>query len=80
MPAVMERTVSVDRALAQRAERKLHRYGWSVDDALTRALTAILVVKGRPDEAFRFPADPEGDADLSFDDVEDAISYLHAHV
>jgi len=29
MPAVMERTVSVDRALAQRAERKLRRYGWS---------------------------------------------------
>jgi len=80
MPAVMERTVSVDRALAQRAERKLRRYGWSVDDAFTRALTAILVTKGRPDEAFRYSADPEGDQDVAFDDVEDAISYLHAHV
>ena len=49
MPATLERTVTVDRSLARRAERKLHRYGTSFDDVVSAALTLVVSTRGMPD-------------------------------
>lgn len=45
----MERTFAFDRDLVRRANRKVHRYGISLDDALRQALVFIVTVRGRPD-------------------------------
>jgi len=52
MPATMERTISVDRLLAQRADAKLSQYGWSFENAVARMLVAIVTVQGEPERAF----------------------------
>lgn len=44
----MERTFTVDRNLARRAERKLHRYGMNVEDAVSRVLSIVISVRGKP--------------------------------
>ena len=49
MPATLERTVTIDRSLARRAERKLHRYGTSFDDVVSAALTLVVSTRGMPD-------------------------------
>lgn len=48
MPATLERTVTVDRSLARRAERKLHRYGTSFDDVVSAALMLVVSTRGMP--------------------------------
>ena len=44
----MERTFSVDSDLARRAERKLHRYGMNVEEAVSRVLSIVISVRGKP--------------------------------
>lgn len=44
----VERTLRIDRDLARRAERKLHRYGRTLDDALEYALTLVVTMRGIP--------------------------------
>lgn len=56
MPATMERTISVDRLLAQRADAKLSQYGWSFENAVARMLVAIVTVQGEPEKAFISPS------------------------
>ena len=45
----IERTFTIDRDLARRAERKLRRYGRTLDDAVVHALMMIVNVRGLPD-------------------------------
>ena len=49
----IERTFTIDRDLARRAERKLRRYGRTLDDALEYALTLVVEVRGAPPLAVR---------------------------
>lgn len=49
MPATLEKTVTVDRSLARRAERKLQRYGTSFDEVVSAALTLVVSTRGMPD-------------------------------
>jgi hypothetical protein len=65
-----ERTVHVNDALYRRANRKLHRYGHSLDGAVTIALQLMLSRRG----------DPLENLDLEFANAEDAIAYLHDYV
>lgn len=44
----LERTVSLDSSLLRRADRKLRRYGYSFDDAVSLALCVILSRRGDP--------------------------------
>jgi len=44
----IERTFTLDRDLVRRAERKLHRYGRTLDDALEYALTLVVTIRGVP--------------------------------
>ena len=44
----IERTFRIDRDLARRAERKLRRYGRTLDDELEYALTLVVDVRGVP--------------------------------
>ena len=69
----LEKPLAVDPNLVRRADRKLRRYGADVN----AVLSLILSVRGRP-PFIPPPAEEEGD--VEFADVEDAISYLHAHV
>ena len=48
MPATLERTVTVDRGLARRADRKLRRYGHSFNDAVNIVLNIIVAKRGDP--------------------------------
>ena len=48
MPATLERTVTVDRSLARRADRKLRRYGHSLDEAVNVFLNIIVSTRGNP--------------------------------
>ena len=48
MPATLERTVTVDRSLARRADRKLRRYGHSFNDAVNIVLNIIVAKRGDP--------------------------------
>ena len=48
MPATLERTVTVDRSLARRADRKLRRYGHSFNDAVNVVLNIIVAKRGDP--------------------------------
>ena len=48
MPATLERTVTVDRSLARRADRKLRRYGHSFDEAVNVVLGIIVAKRGDP--------------------------------
>ena len=45
---MLERTFTLDRDLALRADRKLHRYGMSLDDALERMLIFVVSTRGNP--------------------------------
>ena len=44
----MERTFTLDRDLAKRADRKLRRYGMSLDDALAKTLMFVVSTRGNP--------------------------------
>ena len=44
----LERTFTLDRDLVRRADRKLHRYGRTLDDAVHLAFTLVLGVRGDP--------------------------------
>jgi len=44
----LERTFTLDRDLCRRADRKLHRYGMSLDDALAKTLVLIVSTRGNP--------------------------------
>ena len=44
----IERTFTIDNDLARRAERKLRRYGRTLDDALEYALLMVVSVRGVP--------------------------------
>ena len=44
----LERTFTIDRDLARRADRKLHRYGMSLDDAIADTLLFIVSKRGNP--------------------------------
>lgn len=44
----MERTFTLDCDLAKRADRKLHRYGMSLDDAIANTLVFIVSKRGNP--------------------------------
>ena len=44
----LERTFTLDRDLARRADRKLHRYGMSLDDALAKTLVFVVSTRGNP--------------------------------
>lgn len=48
MQTTLERTFTLDRDLTHRAERKLRRYGRTLDDAVTYAMTIILTTHGLP--------------------------------
>ena len=48
MPTTLERTVTVDRNLARRADRKLRRYGHSFDEAVNTVLGIIVAKRGDP--------------------------------
>ena len=48
MSATLERTVTVDRSLARRADRKLRRYGHSFNDAVNVILNLIVSKRGDP--------------------------------
>ena len=48
MPAMLERTVMVDRSLARRADRKLRHYGHSFDEAVNVVLGIIVAKRGDP--------------------------------
>ena len=45
------RTVMVDRDLARRADRKMRKYGFSLDDAVQWAFMLIVDQRGIPDFA-----------------------------
>lgn len=66
----IERPVNVERGLYGRADRKLRRYGHTVDGAVAAVLTAMLSARGDPLESI----------DLEFANADDAIAHLHAHV
>ena len=51
MPATLERTVTLDRNLAKRDDRKLRRYGHSFDEAVTAMMNAIVSQRGDPLDA-----------------------------
>lgn len=69
----MEHAITIDRDLARRAERKFRHYGTSL-----RSVISVLVSRrGMPD--FLLPQSDDA-GDMTFSDVEDAISYLHANV
>ena len=46
--AIMEKTVCIDNDLMRRASRKLRRYGRTVDDVVTYALTYVVRHRGDP--------------------------------
>ena len=48
MPATLERTVTIDRSLARRADRKLRHYGHSFDEAVNVVLGIIVAKRGDP--------------------------------
>ena len=48
MSATLERTVTVDRSLARRADRKLRCYGHSFNDAVNVVLNLIVSKRGDP--------------------------------
>jgi len=90
MPATMERTISVDRLLAQRADAKLNQYGWSFENAAARMLVAIVTVQGEPEKAFtalttvparRVPGGLRGRVRIAsdFDDASDEMADLFEH-
>ena len=55
--ATLERTFTLDRDLARRADRKLRRYGMSMDDAVEHVFMLIVETHGRPDFAAPLPLD-----------------------
>ena len=58
MQATLERTFTLDRNLTRRAERKLHRYGRTLDDAFAYILTAVVSTRGEPQFVREQESDP----------------------
>ena len=58
MQATLERTFTLDRDLTRRAERKLHRYGRTLDDAFAYILTAVVSTRGEPQFVREQESDP----------------------
>jgi hypothetical protein len=48
MTTTLERTFTLDRDLTRRAERKLHRYGRTLDDAVAYVLASVVSSRGEP--------------------------------
>ena len=48
MQTTLERTFTLDRDLTRRAERKLHRYGRTLDAAFAYIMTAVVSTRGEP--------------------------------
>ena len=57
MQATLERTFTLDRDLTRRAERKLHRYGRTLDDAFAYIISAVVSTRGEP----QFVREQDGD-------------------
>ena len=57
MNATLERTFILDRDLARRAERKLRRYGRTLDDAFAYIINVVVSTRGEP----QFVRDQEND-------------------
>ncbi len=55
----LERNITLDANLAARASRKLSRYGYSLDDAITRTLSLIVSCRGNPAPIFDAPPSSE---------------------
>ena len=58
MQATLERTFTLERDLTRRAERKLHRYGRTLDDAFAYILTAVVSTRGEPQFVREQESDP----------------------
>ena len=58
----LERTFTFDRDLVRRADRKLHRFGVTLDDAMSRALLYIVTSRGVPEQFRPVPSVIEFDA------------------
>ena len=52
----LERTFTVDRDLARRADRKLHRYGTNMNDMFSAALMLVVSSRGLPDAFVPVPS------------------------
>ena len=81
----LERKLTIRRDLAQRANRKLRRYGRTLDDAINGALMFVVSSRGLPDFVEREPGsetrgDPLESLDLEFGSADEAIAYLHDYV
>ena len=48
MTATLERTFKLDRDLTRRAERKLRRYGRTLDDAFAYIISVVVSTRGEP--------------------------------
>lgn len=55
--ATLERTFTLDRELSRRADRKMRRYGMSMDDAVSYVFSLVVETHGRPDFAAPLPLD-----------------------
>ncbi len=58
MQATLERTFTLDRDLTRRAERKLRRYGRTLDDAFAYIISVVVSTHGEP----KFVRDQEHDS------------------
>lgn len=88
-----QRTLTIDRDLARRAERKLRRYGRTLDDALEYALLMVVSVRGVPpiadsrDRFFDEPnashlrraiADMDAKRNIVYHDIIEEVAPSHA--
>lgn len=55
----LEKNITLDANLAARASRKLSRYGYSLDDVITRTLSLIVSFRGNPASIFKAPPSVE---------------------
>ena len=58
MQATLERTFTLDRDLTRRAERKLRRYGRTLDDAFAYIISAVVSTRGEPQFVREQECDP----------------------
>lgn len=58
MAATLERTFTLDRDLTRRAERKLRRYGRTLDDAFAYIISVVVSTRGEPQFVRKQESDP----------------------
>ncbi len=58
MTATLERTFTLDRDLTRRAERKLHRYGRTLDDVFAYIISVVVSTRGEPQFIRNQDSDP----------------------